>query len=238
MATGVTQVPGIMLANKWTKGAALMESWFARKIAIKPTYGLPDTTTITMSWVLGFKRARAIYDKLMTDRIWRNDAAKREIRGMLKAKKLVLPNAGFRFNFGNLDLPAPQQDAVYINQRAMTEMSSDSDDLNAALGRFVFNVVVAGEVSSVFPASYQVTVREVGVYVKDSYDFEGEQSLGYWDADDNSMSMFNPFSGTSIDNAAFRAWRKANGMGGDFQVYTDVKRTVLALPDVFVLDAP
>lgn len=238
MATKVTQIPAIMRANKWANGAALMDSWFARKVAIKPKYGLPDTTTITMKWVLGFNRARTIYDTLMKERIWQNEAARREIGRMLAAKKLVTPKASFVRTFGNLDLPAPQQDAVYINQRAMTEMSSDSDDLNAALARFAFNVVVAGEVRSAETAGYQVTVREVGVYVKDSYDFEGDQFLGYWDADDNAMSMLNPFSGTRIDNAAFRAWRVANSMGGDFQVYTDVKRTVLAKPDVFVLGAP
>jgi hypothetical protein len=238
MATDVTQIAAIMRANKWDKGAALMDSWFARKVAIKPKYGLPDTTTITMNWVLGFTRARAIYDTLMKEHIWRNAAAQREIASMLRANKLVTPNASFRRSFGKLELPAPQQDAVYVNQRAMTEMSSDSDDLNAALARFVFNVVVAGEVSSAGTSGYQVTVREVGVYVKDSYDFEGDQFLGYWDADDNSMSMLNPFSGTRIDNAAFRAWRTSNGRGGDFQVYTDVKRTWLPSPDVFVVAGP
>lgn len=55
---------------------------------------------------------------------------------------------------------------------------------------------------------FKVEIGEVGIYVKDSYDFNGDQFLGFWDAKDNAVSMFNPLTGTSISNQDFRDWRK------------------------------
>ncbi len=84
-------------------------------------------------------------------------------------------------------------------------------------------------------ARFQVTITEVGIYIRDSYDFNGDQDLGYWDDTDNSVSMINPLSGTKVTNADFRAWRAPNGRGGDFLVFSDVKRTTLRPPDSFLV---
>jgi hypothetical protein len=72
-----------------------------------------------------------------------------------------------------------------------------------------------------------VTVEEVGVYAKDSLDFEGNQFLGWWGYND-----------TPINNADFRDWRTRHSAGGDFLVYSDMKRTRLAKPDVMTLKVP
>ncbi len=45
--------------------------------------------------------------------------------------------------------------------------------------------------------------------------------------------MINPLSGTSISNASFRDWRAKSGRGGDFLVFSDVKRLKLSTPDQF-----
>ncbi len=42
-------------------------------------------------------------------------------------------------------------------------------------------------------------------------------------------------SGTSVSNEEFRDWRTQNGRGGDFLVFSDVKRMVLNPPDTFYL---
>jgi hypothetical protein len=80
-----------------------------------------------------------------------------------------------------------------------------------------------------------VTAREVGVFMRDSYDFNGSQFLGFWDDKDNSVSMFNPLAGERVSNDHFRAWRAANKRGGDFLVFSDVKRVPLSEPDVFTV---
>ena len=83
MAITLTNIPKIMRANRMPIGAALMESWFLRPVAIKPAYGTTDTSTVKMSWVLGFKRAKEVYDGIVSGKIWANYAAQKVIEGRL-----------------------------------------------------------------------------------------------------------------------------------------------------------
>ena len=76
-------LPKIMRANNWNVGAQLMEHWFSLPSAIAPPWKNREDTIVTMKWALGFKRAKDVFDQLMRDRIWTNDAGKSEIRNML-----------------------------------------------------------------------------------------------------------------------------------------------------------
>lgn len=234
MATTITNIPKIMRSNSWLNGARLMEIWFSRAAAIAPGYGPPDTTTIKMdSWVLTFSAAKDVYDKMIKEKIWQNQAAQTEIVKMLRRKGLLLANQCFYLPFGNLSLPVEIQDADYINQR-IVKMTSTLDDLSAALANFVFNVVVSGHVSNE-KSGYKAEISKVGIYVKDSYDFNGQQFLGYWNDTNNCVSMINPFCGTSISNQDFSDWRAKNGKGGDFRVFSDVKQIFLSPPFTFLI---
>jgi len=63
MAITLTNIPRIMRHHGWNNGARLMEIWFSRPPAIKPSYGPPETSTIKMdTWVLTFPRARQVFD--------------------------------------------------------------------------------------------------------------------------------------------------------------------------------
>jgi hypothetical protein len=168
----------------------------------------------------------------MKERIWANEPARREIAAMLRRKGLL---GGGRQAFGALDDPVPRQDPDRVNYRKVEFAASDLDDLAMALGNFTLNVAVAGLVEPAGPPGrHRVTITAVGVYVRDSYDFEGDQPLGFWDDSDNSVSTWNPLAGTYVSNASFRDWRSTTGMGGDFRVFSDVKVTRLDKPDVFV----
>jgi hypothetical protein len=109
------------------------------------------------------------------------------------------------------------------------------DDLSAALGNFVFKVAVAGELARTSAGRTQIIVRHFGLFIRDSFDFNGTQFLGYLDDTDNSVSTKNPLSGTAVWNSDFRTWRTRNRRGGDFLVFSDVKRLTLSKPDVLSL---
>ncbi|MEM6473703.1 MAG: DUF6402 family protein [Planctomycetota bacterium] len=259
MSLTLTNIPGIMRHHGWNKAATLMDRWFAGPAIETPRYNTPDQTTITMNWALDFDRARGTYNRLIQNRIWANPAAQNEIASMLRRKNL-LQSATVRF--GNFAGSVATLDADYINQRSMSGGSGarsgqyigayfgahysgyypgysgyypggGMDDMLAALGNFNFRVLVAGEVTPASGGGYDVTIQEIGVYLRDSYSFEGDQPLGFWDDSDNSVSAINFFSGTYVSNASFRDWRAANARGGDFLIYSDLRRTVLARPDVF-----
>jgi Family of unknown function (DUF6402) len=234
MSLSLTNIPVIMRHHGWHNGAALLDSWFGRPSAIAPSYGPPDTTTIRLdTWALTFSRARQVYDQLIRDRIWANVPGQREIASLLRRQSLLTTN---RQTFGGFNRPLPALDADYINFRAVTFSTSDLDDMTAALGSFVFRVVVAGAVQ---PRSgsrgHDVEINQVGVYIRDSFDFNGNQFLGFWDDSDNSVSMTNPFSGTSVSNADFRTWRANHGAGGDFLIFSDLKVIKLTMPDRFTI---
>ncbi|MEM9588053.1 MAG: DUF6402 family protein, partial [Planctomycetota bacterium] len=107
-------------------------------------------------------------------------------------------------------------------------------DMVAAMGNFNFRVLVAGVVApATSGGGHVVTIDEVGIYLRDSFDFEGSQHLGFWDDSDNSVSAINFLSGTRVTNKSFRDWRTANQRGGDFLVYSDLRRIPLTRPDSF-----
>lgn len=236
----ITKIPGIMRHHQWTNGARLMDEWFKRPVSVKPAYGTPPVL-VTMSWALGFPPVKAKYDEIIEQKIWANPAARKELRKQLQRKNLLRPGA--LTAFGDLSKAAADMEDDYINFRAVGGYVyqyysyGGLNDLTAALGRFVLNVAIAGTVESApNPAQFKISVKEVGVYIKDSYDFEGDQFLGYWDDGDNSVSTINPLSGDGVSNKDFRDWRGANGKGGDFRVYSDVKRYSFGtVPDVFYI---
>lgn len=234
MAFSITNIPTIMRHNKWANGARLMEIWFSNPAAIAPNYGPPETQTIRMmAWALTFPRARQVFDELIRNKIWCNSAAQKEIAFMLRRKGL-LNSTPSRKTFGRILMPAQILDADYVNQRVVSFGVSDLDDMSAALGNFVFRVVVAGEVTPIAKSSrHRVTILEIGVCIRDTYDFNGSQFLGFWDDKDNSVSMLNPLSGSSVSNEDFCKWRTKTGKGGDFLIFSDVHRIRLANPDIF-----
>lgn len=242
-----------MRSKGWVKGAALMDRWFAGPSLITPNVQSPDTTTITMKWALDYSRARGTYNKLIRERAWANPAAQGEIKKLLKRKNL-LTDATQRF--GQLSGAVDLLDADYVQYRGLgsgysgvySGASADTyyglyyygasyygggmDDMMAALGNIVFRVLVSGTVTPA-GSGHDVTIDKVGIYLRDSYSFENDQHLGFWDDSDNSVSAVNFLSGTRVSNKSFRDWRAANGKGGDFLIYSDVKQISLAKPDQF-----
>jgi hypothetical protein len=76
---------------------------------------------------------------------------------------------------------------------------------------------------------FYFTVTELGVYVRDSYDFNDDadgddQDLGRWDPDTNTVGRTFLSGGTPVHNSDFRRWRDTNKHGGDYLIFSDVKR--------------
>jgi Family of unknown function (DUF6402) len=238
MAVTVTNIPSTMRRENLPKAAELMETWFSRQGAIAPAYSDAVTDVITMKWALKFQRALTVYEALIWDRIWENAAAQKEIAKMLRRNGFMKDRREVCEAFGDFTQPVSVLDKDYINQRPIAAYETDFfmpvvDDMAAALGRFNFRVVVAGTVMPA-KAGYEVTVEEIGVYIADSYDFEGEQFLGYWDMGTSSGTPGVKLT-ESVHNSDFRDWRAKTGRGGDFLVYSDLYRTVLSRSFTFLV---
>jgi Family of unknown function (DUF6402) len=239
VSLSVTQIPGIMRANGWTEAAKLLDKWFADPANSTAAAGRPDTTTVTMDWVLGFSRAKVVFDEIKDQKLWVNEAARKQIVTLLmKLGKLQQR----KVDFGDLAFPVPTLNNDYIQFRAVGNMLTDPiDGLFAALGRFVFRVAVKGSVSPQVVRStlrYEVQITDVGIYVYDIFDFSGFQPLGFWNPTTNYAGR-NPFHGTLVTNKDFRDWRDnkqlSHGKGGDFLVFSDLKTIHLSSPDTFLI---
>ena len=235
----VTLIPRIMRNYGLRKGRELMETWLLRPAAQYPNYSSPVEGFVTMDWVLGFERARAAYDQMIKDKLWDTPAARVEIANWLKRAHFLEEFPGTQ-TFGDLSQPVRVLDFHQINYRPVSGYQF-IDDLAAALGAFTFYLVVAGSVSfsNVDPQApwqqrrlgHDVTIDEVGIYVRDSYDFEGDQFLGWWAYPDDSGRFPNgyvsamPFDGGElVTNEDFKKFRRRTGKGGDFLIFSDLKR--------------
>lgn len=143
-------------------------------------------------------------------------------------------------------------DRVYVTYVPFKTLlpNSNIDGFTASLGSVVFRLAVRGEIQSIDAQNYQVTINEVGVYGRDSFDFNDgknfidkkidsvldliglpptqpekiitSQPLGFW----NPETRYGGGNPGLIDhhyvikNYDFRKWRKAHGAGEDHLIFT------------------
>lgn len=210
-------VPGIvaedMRNHGWQQGAELMETWLERPPAIAPIYSAPVTHVIKMNWVLKFPESKSVYERIIKDRIWANPASQKRIADLLQKSPL---KAGQKF--GDLSKPVTEVDKQWVNARPV---KSRHWEISAALGAFELQVGVSGTILANADLKSELKIEKIGVYVKDSYDFERKQFLGVWGYRDQP-----------VNNIDFRNWRVKNNAGGDFRVFSDVKQIRLSKPDI------
>jgi len=237
-------IPGIMRRHSWLNGARLMDIWFSRSPNAVPQAGIPETSTIRMdSWALTFARCAQVYRRLVSEQVWCTAEAQRRIGRRLREQGLV---GSQHASFGNLNRPVPQLERDAIWQESVGGLLDPLDDMYAALGRFTLRVVVAGSVlrgqvpvptmtRSTRPATtvpqYTVQIEQVGFYLFDSYDFNGDQPLGFWST--TGVSRLPAIGYDYVSNESFRNWRAQHGRGGDFLVYSDLKLIRRNPPDSF-----
>ena len=183
-----------------------------------------NETIVTMNLVLSFERAKQVYDKIFSEKQYVNEAAQKQIVAMIKRTL-----KGTEGSFCPLSRPASQVESDYVNTRPVGSLFDPLDDMYAALGKFNLRMAVSGYVKGKC-----AFVTSVGVYVRDSYDFVGNQSLGYW----NSRTKYagrNFLKGDKVTNESFREHASKTGRGADFLVYSDIKITTLQIAEKVVL---
>ncbi len=217
----VTQIPAIMRANGMSVSAKLMERWLTT--ASSSAMG-EDISTVKMDWALSFTRAKTAYDEIFTSQLYATERCKNVIRAKIKALK---PAKNIRFCDLSRDVRAVYKDQVTYKVVG-SSYRDPIDDMLGALGRFTFQVALSANVK-VKPYGYCAIVDEVGVFIRDQYEFSGIQPLGYWNPQTNYVGK-NPYRGSLIENGTFQIYRNNTGLGGDFYIYSDVKRTKLEKP--------
>ena len=270
----VRYIPSIMRAQSppWEKAAALMERWLrgpARQLRGDSRLGnatdgglLDIDNTITMDWVLQYGRAREKYNELIAPGNFRDPAVMAQV---IRYAKAELDKSGTNNTSFGVSQPSNDRDrdSMRCDSRAVGSYFRDPlDDLSGALARFTVNVIPGGTVTqksirtpgqapqSPDDSRIDITVTQASVYVRDSYDFNGDQSLGYWERPDRVYKIimygdaraamaalayrrqghYCPGDVVEVTNEVFRKYRDRTKMGQDFSVYSDLKVATLAFP--------
>ncbi len=239
-----------------------MRRWLNHAATSNPNFAAPDTETIAMDWVLGYPRAKKVYNQLLDNRMYATENARALIRKRLQDNGYLRKVAPKTFCPCMVSMPLVdtffiQQAAVAIDDKYGRGTMNVSDDSIGALGNFNLRMVIIADIQA--PVKNPVTgrfshlplaVTEVGIYVRDVFDFEGDQSLGYWDDESDTFSILNGTGETAlkreaayqsglvdrpseyVSNATMRAFRRVTGRGGDFLIFSDIKWTKLNAPDI------
>jgi hypothetical protein len=249
LETRIPELPSIMRRHGWGVASMLMHKWLNSGANSNPEHGVHDTITVRMDWVLHFNRALAVYQAAKNGKVWVNEAAQNEIiRKLINIKSRLPAVVGEKLEIGNVgegQMRHPGNvvqfhDDWHVQFREVKQslLNPLIDDLYGALGNFSFYYLVKGWIERL-PGKdgqprYKVTINKVGVYVRDSYDFndkpwEFSQPLGVFGCSPLYIGNGLKLQGSSkryyVNNSDFREWRRkyGKGHGGDFLVFSDIK---------------
>lgn len=250
-------IPTIMRKRNLATAAVLMERWFVGKPFVMPqSWKAPpplaidprtisqehvEESIVTMSWVLGFERARTMQQELRAAVLGHLgarslNASQAELFESLASDR-KFTNRTEQFGIGSA---RTLHKTAHVNTRIVSgngvdKLSDPLDDLYCSLGVFGLHVVASGTVAPIDPknpkAGHLVTIVKLGYYIKDTYDFNDNQPLGLWNED--GVSKIVKSGRVLVENADFRKWRAVFRHGGDFMVFSDIAWVGLPKPLVW-----
>lgn len=239
----INSIPGIMRRQNWTIGPALMEFWLQGVANDNPTSRFNNNIVSISSILKKFPRTNVPFNEIITKKLWATPNAKRSLLNELDKKRLFKSTPT---KFGDFTRPINLLDKEHFQHKsvgsAWRNAVDDIDDLLAGLARFNFNIVGQGKIEpfkecTATGETHRVILEKVGIYIKDSYDFNDtgglssiiSQPLGCWDVETNKVGRI-ALSGC-VSNYDFRRYRKDNKKGGDFTVFSsDMKVHTLSTP--------
>ncbi|WP_409524482.1 DUF6402 family protein [Nitrincola sp. MINF-07-Sa-05] len=261
----IRSIPDVMRWKLgWPVAARVMEKWFAlparemlpreKSGELKPTT-MPadyvDTELIRWHWLNQFSRVAEAEQSLHSRLV--NSAAMEELENKFHAQ--LIANARLREQSSRGSVLIRCRDVIEAHSLWQFQLADvlygrprDMDDLYGALGRFtVYAAVNIGQVQSLGSNRYRLSVSEIAVYVRDTYEFIDSQYLGHWNfaglgfnptAAVNGLGIFGDnrrewrLWGFSIrhgfmqpvNNSDYRHYQRTHGRGGDYLLFSDIKR--------------
>lgn len=260
----VRQIPKIMTSIGWSTAASMMEQWFTRS---------SNSKVVTMDSILKLSGSFLLKDQLMLleTRIkypWLGDNLTHakfrstvetqlpiELRKKMVNGRNLLQTTG-EFDFISTEIQnvpnerwrsndVESNDRTYIYENKLT-WPSGINEFMAAYGTVGLRVVAKGRVDRISTSSSRITIKEFGIYLKDSYDFEGDQEgigrvlgLGCWNFQKLTVTWERKLSDcVPIDNVHFRNWAASNNLpstAGNYLIYTDPKEYRIAVDYQFTV---
>lgn len=242
----IKSIPMAMRNMGWTVSAQLIERWLQAPAWVLPRSWKQYETSpreipfthiekqlVRMSWAMSHQRVQEAKSALLAKMT--NDPAQRNLGKKLSAANL---ERGKWTAFGSKHYPVLDLERVHqSNFTTFGRLSDPMDDLYGSLGEATLKVALIGLVMRHEAAErFTFKVTDAGFYIRDTYDFNGDQYLGAW-AKDRVLSLAqtalnfprrdqahrgSPVPITHVTNSHFDSYRRATGFGGDFVIYSNV----------------
>jgi hypothetical protein len=256
----ILDLPIIVTAIGAREGANIPEGWFTsaeqimKWMVAEANLDRNQAAPLMLSWdiVLATERGREKYQEMrdpayLFRRNQKGVHSAAVILNTLRADDSFTFKPGATFDYTREYLRDPQawHSRHFQNNRyTWWEMAQDlawpCSDVKfagngelAALGRYTMYAVPKGRISD---DGKQLIITGVGLFIRDSFDFEDDQigGLGNWDP--VNFLFHSLRTGTlniHLSNADFREFRKLTGHGGDYYVFTDMDVVEFDTPQVF-----
>ncbi|OYQ33267.1 hypothetical protein CHU92_12805 [Flavobacterium cyanobacteriorum] len=249
----VILIPLIMKTKKWVIATKSQEDWFLHKGTKYPWESNPRLNYYRFKdWALTFKRFQERYDEKKN--VWKSEASinqlKKEISKMIKDGHAEKPRASkkiTRFGTSITDgtlvehkiSPAelkepivaeiPLFDKYYFTSYVYEEskLFAEIDDFYASIANCTVRFCAKGILEYVNENEIRATITELGIYIRDGFDFVGSQSLGFWSYKEMNVSnsILSNGSYIGINNEDYKKYRADTGMGQDFYTYSTIMIT-------------
>jgi len=233
------------LSTPWTVSSSVMREWFNRYQTNNKEQQRPVANLVDIDWLLSFPSVKELYDKIVNEKIYFNEAAKNELWKSLQSSiELPSTNEGeTSFNYISNKIVKTNSGEqktiadIYHYQSRMHDVDwfslneSDLNDMYGALGRFDFRIAANGKVKLV-DSQYEITITKIGIFMRDQYDFIDNnwvysQPLGYWDVVTQTPHIEDGTNRYLIKNDMFRSYSETTGKGGDYIIYSNIKELIV-----------
>lgn len=243
------QIPAAMDKMGWKVAPQLMRHWFSGKPAKPftdktknlyvrgPAINIPpehvNDSIVKMQWARQFKPVQKGLDHLMKN--WANK------KGLVELKKRLIQNNGIlerHTDVKKLDT------FTYVNSTPIGDyylgFGETINDYFGAIGKATLKAVPHGYQDKFHGENVFIT-EAIGFYIKDTYDFLGNEFLGVWHKDGvlnkKQMLLYVGYQGSQdwvsianmnmqwaaeVYNSDFRRWQQVRNTGVDFMVFSDV----------------
>lgn len=198
----LAEIPDVMEHKLcWPTAAALMRRWFTHPAhtmtraekegevdprTLRP--GRIDETLVRMEWALGFARPQSAHAAFLRGS-WNTDKGRELLARRIREARVQERIRHREWRFGNLRLAAKVLDRTC--QTNISDLDWDArndplDDWYGAMGRATMKVATSGIVTQLAPNRVRIVVDQIGIYIRDTYDFVDDrlisQPLGFWNS--------------------------------------------------------
>lgn len=228
----IDNIPSVMELKNWTLGAELMKHWFDGTGTTK-IVELDELSKISQELkdAISDYKQKAINNSIVTEGIKKQLIA--ELKGTDNGQGgKIIPDGG---NFDHITSELTSRNIEGWDRKDIEEgylhfltekkigNIYDLNEFTASIGRGTLRMVTKG--------SYyngKLTINKVGLYLRDSFDFDGTQKLGCWSYEDPYIGRTGLYLSnyTCVNNKMFRAYAEYyfyNTEYGRYRIFSDMK---------------